>query len=74
MCADQNTLQGAVVCIAAMVGALLYSAFDALVSVVVHDVSSFFCDVTSIADSYETIQSVNIKIQSGYTENVKKEI
>lgn len=74
MCAYQDTLEGAVVCVAAMVGALLYSAFDALVCMVVHDISSFFCDVISIALSYKTIQSVNIKIQSGYTENKKEEI
>ena len=46
--AYQNAVQGAVIYIVAVVGALVNSAFDALVCVVVHNSSSFFGDEDSM--------------------------
>ncbi len=42
MSTNQNTLQSAVVAVSAVVCALMNGAFDALVSIGIHNVASFF--------------------------------
>ena len=54
--AYQNALQRAEVGLIAMMGALLYGAFDALICVTVHRSSSFFGDVLIMTNNYRNIR------------------
>jgi len=51
MSTHQDSLQGAEICLTAVVGALLDSTFNALVCVAVHNHSSFFGNGVSINEN-----------------------
>ena len=50
--ADQDTVQSAVVCILAVVSALMNGAFNALICLAIHVCSSFFRDRLSMTDFF----------------------
>ena len=54
--ANQDAVQGAVICVGAVVSALLNGAFNAFVGMAVHNVTSFFRDDDSMAQYEKNIQ------------------
>ena len=54
---DQDLVQRAVVCLIAVVGALVHSTFDAFIGIAIHSLfSSFSCDDLSMRNEAKTIQ------------------
>ena len=55
--AHQNAVQSAVICVGAVVGALLNGAFNALVSLAIHSLFLLFGDVLSMLQFFKYMHS-----------------